>query len=124
MRKTRSKKGFTLAELLVVMAVIAILVAIAIPVFGSQLDKARQQVDEANLRTASELAVNDFLSGEPSSSGKTYYFNQDKNKQLTIGSSGDATNIKPQSSKNKGTIKVTIDANGEITSADWTGHKS
>lgn len=47
-----NKKGFTLAELLIVVAIIAVLVAIAIPVFSSQLEKARQATDAANLRAA------------------------------------------------------------------------
>ena len=51
MKKT-NKKGFTLAELLVVVAIIAVLVAIAIPIFTSQLEKAREATDLANLRAA------------------------------------------------------------------------
>ena len=49
MKKT-NKKGFTLAELLVVVAIIAVLVAIAIPIFTSQLEKAKESTDAANLR--------------------------------------------------------------------------
>ena len=51
-KKIHSKKGFTLAELLIVVAIIAVLTAIAIPVFSSQLEKARQATDLANLRSA------------------------------------------------------------------------
>ena len=50
--KKLNKKGFTLAELLIVVAIIAILVAIAIPVFSSSLTKAKQSVDDANIRAA------------------------------------------------------------------------
>lgn len=50
--KKLNKKGFTLAELLIVVAIIAVLVAIAIPVFNSQLEKAREATDAANLRAA------------------------------------------------------------------------
>ena len=39
----KSRKGFTLAELLIVVAIIAVLVAVAIPVFGNQLEKAGKQ---------------------------------------------------------------------------------
>lgn len=46
-----SRKGFTLAELLIVVAIIAVLVAVAIPVFGSQLEKSRE-ADLANVRAA------------------------------------------------------------------------
>ena len=47
----RNKKGFTLAELLIVVAIIAVLVAIAIPIFITQLEKAREATDTANIRS-------------------------------------------------------------------------
>ena len=47
-----NKKGFTLAELLVVVAIVGILVAISIPVFTAQLSKARKATNQANLRAA------------------------------------------------------------------------
>lgn len=48
--KQTNRKGFTLAELLIVVAIIAVLVAIAIPVFTKQLHNARVAADQANLR--------------------------------------------------------------------------
>ena len=51
MFKKLNKKGFTLAELLVVVAIIGVLVAISIPIFTSQLEKAREATDEANIRS-------------------------------------------------------------------------
>ena len=50
--KRNNNKGFTLAELLIVVAVIAVLVAVAIPTFTNQLEKSRQAVDVSNLRGA------------------------------------------------------------------------
>ena len=50
--KRNNKKGFTLAELLIVVAIIAVLTAIAIPVFTSQLEKSREATDAANIRSA------------------------------------------------------------------------
>ena len=44
------KCGFTLAELLIVVAIVGILVAISIPIFSVQLHKARVAADWANLR--------------------------------------------------------------------------
>lgn len=43
-------KGFTLAELLIVVAIIGVLVAISIPIFSKQLEKARDATTLANLR--------------------------------------------------------------------------
>lgn len=50
--KKNNNKGFTLMEMLIVVAIIAVLVAIAIPVFTNQLEKAREATDEANIRSA------------------------------------------------------------------------
>lgn len=48
----KNNKGFTLAELLIVVAIIAVLVAIAIPVFSAQLERSREATDIANIRSA------------------------------------------------------------------------
>ena len=52
MKKLQNKKGFTMAELLIVVAIIAVLVAISIPIFTSRLESAREATDLANLRNA------------------------------------------------------------------------
>lgn len=53
----KNRKGFTLAELLIVVAIIAVLVAISIPIFTSQLEKSREATDLANLRSAYAVAA-------------------------------------------------------------------
>ena len=66
-----NRKGFTLAELLIVVAIIAVLVAIAIPIFTTQLEKSREATDVANLRDYyAEISVA-LLSGDLSDSGAT-----------------------------------------------------
>ena len=46
----RNQKGFTLIEMLVVIAIIAVLVAIVIPVVSNSTTKAKAATDAANLR--------------------------------------------------------------------------
>ena len=57
-------KGFTLAELLIVVAIIAVLVAIAIPVFTLQREKAAEGVDLATVRNMYSEAMQQFVIGE------------------------------------------------------------
>ena len=52
-----NKHGFTLAELLVVVAIIGILVAISIPVFTAQRRKAVIATNQANIRAAKAAAA-------------------------------------------------------------------
>ena len=68
----QNRKGFTLAELLIVVAIIAVLVAVAIPVFSAQLEKSREATDVANIRSAYAEVVTKYLE------------NPDKNKSIAI----------------------------------------
>lgn len=62
MKLKRYKKGFTLAELLIVVAIIGILVAVSIPIFTSQLDKSKEATDLANMRSAKAAALAEWMS--------------------------------------------------------------
>ena len=69
-------------ELLITVAIIGVLVAISIPIFTSQLEKAREATDEANLRAAYAEGTADLLTETVGTSkitftdGKaTYYYN-------------------------------------------------
>ena len=58
----KRNRGFTLAELLIVIAVIGVLVAVSIPIFHAQLEKARRAVDLHTARSVESIlaaAVND-----------------------------------------------------------------
>lgn len=57
----KKNDGFTLAELLIVVAVIGVLVAISIPIFSQQLHKARVTADWANVRSYYSQLQYDFI---------------------------------------------------------------
>ena len=59
----QNKNGFTLMEMLIVIAIIAVLIAVAIPVFASQLEKAREATDLANVRSAYAKVSTEALLG-------------------------------------------------------------
>ena len=68
-----NKKGFTLAELLIVVAIIAVLVAISIPIFNAQLEKSRDAVTLSNLRAAYAQAQSAALTASgDEANGVTY----------------------------------------------------
>ena len=74
----RSNKGFTLAELLIVVAIIAVLVASSIPIFTNQLEKARAAVDLSNVRSAYSVLQTAIMTetapdGNAVSTGASFY---------------------------------------------------
>lgn len=81
-KKLNKKKGFTLMEMLIVVAIIAILIAIAIPTFSSQLNKARKSTDQANIRSAYAVMQASVLTSQsPTGTGDAaqgnYYMQKD-----------------------------------------------
>lgn len=68
----KNEKGFTLAELLIVVAIIGVLVAISIPIFTAQLEKSRDAVTMANVRAAYAEASAAKLTASNGGAGVTY----------------------------------------------------
>ena len=91
LKKLNNKKGFTLMEMLIVVAIIAVLVAIAIPVFNGALTKSKEAADVANVRAAyadwqvaiitgekkvSDITADNFLAGTGTATVKLNYPSQ------------------------------------------------
>ena len=72
MKMKEDKKGFTLAELLIVVAIIGVLVAISVPIFTAQLKKARIATNQANARSAKAAAVTSYMEDSTNNLGGTY----------------------------------------------------
>ncbi len=83
MFKKLNKKGFTLAELLVVVAIIGVLVAISIPIFTNQLKKAKLATNQANARAAYAAVETHVLLNEDLSAENTYKYDTANNATVT-----------------------------------------
>ena len=78
MKKMKNKKGFTLMEMLIVVAIIAVLVIIAIPTFNNALAKSRAATDLANIRSGYAAAqVEAMTSDTQVANTQTYYLQED-----------------------------------------------
>ena len=67
----KNNKGFTLMEMLIVVAIIGVLVAIAIPTVTANLQKSKQAADEANVRAAYSEASAKYLLDQKSTTIET-----------------------------------------------------
>lgn len=66
--KNKKKKGFTLIELVIVIAIIAILAAIALPRYNKSKQRAAEAAHKSNvqmLRSAGVLRQSDMKAGDP-----------------------------------------------------------
>lgn len=92
------KQGFTLAELLIVVAIIGVLVAVSVPIFTAQRRKAVDAVNKANIRAAKAMALAAFYDDKtvyiPSHNGtQMAYFKYTDGRLVSItGASADINN--------------------------------
>ena len=72
-QKLKNKKGFTLVELLTVVAIIGVLIAISIPLVTGATEKAAVATDAANQRAAKAVAYMKYMLDDPAPTGKQWY---------------------------------------------------
>lgn len=120
-RKTKSAKGFTLAELLIVVAIIAVLVAIGIPIFTSQLEKSREAVDLSDVRSAYAEVMMAAITGDTAAiytkdASQTIYKQEANVYSITV---------KPLKQKQDGwqtALPITIGGVSSTDNAHWFGN--
>lgn len=114
-----NKKGFTLIEMLVVIAIIAVLVSIVIPVVGNSTEKAKEAADAANIRSAIAKVTTKALSDGAASSepvtmtqGTANFVSSDL---TSIGGLSTAQFNAVAGATNGTVVTIAADANGTIT---------
>lgn len=74
-KKLKKSGGFTLVEMLIVVAIIAILVVVSIPMISGSLDEARKATDDANMRAAKSAALVEYMTSDDAG---PYFYNAAK----------------------------------------------
>lgn len=120
----KNNKGFTLMEMLIVVAIIAALVTIIIPTINKSVDKANQAADNANVRSAIAIVSTNYLLGE----GDTTYNLPEKMKADWDGTTlfGIITSTTGANGENSGWkkgayVQVRMDGNGSLVMNSQTG---
>ena len=129
----RNHKGFTLMEMLIVVAIIGVLVSVAIPILGNQLEKSREAVDLANVRSAYADVLTASMLGETAETVKVVPLKQRQDNWQSIDpvNIGGITHYKSQGNTDKwigfpiagGECKVTYDESVGVC-LNWTGGNS
>ena len=131
----KSKKGFTLVELMIVVVIMAILVAVAVPIFSAVTKNARIKTCEANRREIISQ-LNNYAMG--SVDGEQHAYTTGNDLTITIDSAGEVENKAtayidddtfkglfqkiPACPKDGATLTVTVKAVTAIDGVDQTAN--
>ena len=135
-KKLKKAGGFTLIEMLIVVAIIAILVAVSIPMVNASLEKAKIATDDANERAAKAAAIAEYLLDDTNlGTEQIYCYDAATGKAIKTGGTcptagnaiadygkgttkrGDNTSVAARS----GHVEVTVnDAANKETTVEWS----
>lgn len=125
--KLSKNGGFTLVEMLIVVAIIAILVAVSIPIVNGALDNARKATDDANERAAKAAGAIFYLTKMSDGTwsdadAKAYPYDAVAGELSTTKAAADITPYGKVSTNTKNIVQVTIDTKGNVTTT-WVPGK-
>lgn len=119
-QKMKKTGGFTLIEMLIVVAIIAILIAVSIPLVSSSLDKARKSTDAANERAAKAAALAQYMLDNETGEA-TYTYDAESGKATKDGTAP-TTKYGQCSLHKNGYVQVVItDGDAGTVTVTWEG---
>ena len=122
------KKGFTLAELLIVVAIISTLTAITFPMLIKQREQADLQVDQTNVASAKAVAIAEYIA-DNLKGNQTYYYDAGTSLVFTkkddiqgygrTDSEDTGAQGSPKSNGNANILEVVVQNQNTIQSITW-----